>query len=59
MSFGARSRAVLASVGTLGLALAAAVSPASAADATPVTPTQLFNGNQSCSTDSDRPTYLW
>jgi hypothetical protein len=59
MSFGARSRAVLASLGTLGLALAATVSPASAADATPVTPTQLFNGYQSCSTDSDRPTYLW
>lgn len=59
MSFSARSRAVLASVGTIGLALAAAVSPASAADATPVTPAQLFNGYQSCSTDSDRPTYLW
>ncbi|WP_043666169.1 hypothetical protein [Streptomyces xylophagus] len=59
MSFGARSRAVLASLGAAGLALAAAVSPASAADATPVTPTQLFNGYQSCSTDADRPTYLW
>ncbi|MFJ5309398.1 hypothetical protein [Streptomyces sp. NPDC088350] len=59
MSFGARSRTVLASLGTLGLVLAASVSPASAADAAPVTPTQLFNGDQSCSTDSDRPTYLW
>ncbi|MFD4557433.1 hypothetical protein ACFWP5_24460 [Streptomyces sp. NPDC058469] len=59
MSFSARSRAVLASLGTLGLALAATVSPASAADATPITPTQLFNGDQSCSTDSDRPTYVW
>ncbi|MFD9514673.1 hypothetical protein [Streptomyces mirabilis] len=61
MSLGARSRAVLASLGTLGLclSLAAAVSPASAAGGTPTTPTQLFNGNRSCSTDADRPTYLW
>jgi hypothetical protein len=59
MSFGARSRVVLASLGTLGLSLAAAVSPASAADATPTTPTQLFNGYRNCSTDADRPTYLW
>jgi hypothetical protein len=59
MSFGARSRAVLAFLGTLGLALAAAASPASAADATPTTPTQLFNGYRNCSTDVDRPTYLW
>ncbi|WP_371674465.1 hypothetical protein OG985_22535 [Streptomyces sp. NBC_00289] len=58
MSFGARSRAVLASLGTLGLALAAAASPASAAAATPTTPTQLFNGYRNCSTDADRPTYL-
>lgn len=59
MSIGARSRAVLASLGTLGLALAAAVSPASAATGTPTTPTHLFNGNRNCSTDADRPTYLW
>jgi hypothetical protein len=59
MSIGARSRTVLASLGTLGLALAATVSPASAADAAPTTPTQLFNGYRNCSTDADRPTYLW
>ncbi|MEU1401764.1 hypothetical protein ABZ471_05240 [Streptomyces sp. NPDC005728] len=59
MSFGARSRTVLASLGTLGLALAAAASPASAAGGTPTTPTQLFNGYRNCSTDADRPTYLW
>ncbi|MET8953609.1 hypothetical protein ACWEQN_29675 [Streptomyces sp. NPDC004129] len=58
MSFGARSRAVLASLGTLGLALAVA-SPASAAGGTPTTPAQLFNGYRSCSTDTDRPTYVW
>ncbi|MFK0113392.1 hypothetical protein [Streptomyces sp. NPDC091217] len=59
MPFGARPRAVLALLGTLGLSLAAAVSPASAAGGTPTTPTQLFNGNRNCSTDADRPTYLW
>lgn len=59
MSFGARSRAVLASLGTLGLALTAAASPASAAGGTPTTPTQLFTNYRSCSTDADRPTYLW
>ncbi|UUU23733.1 hypothetical protein [Streptomyces sp. DSM 40750] len=58
MSSGTRSRAVLASLGTLGLALAAA-SPANAAAGTPTTPTQLFNGYRHCSTDADRPTYLW
>ncbi|WP_308114596.1 hypothetical protein [Streptomyces sp. ISL-12] len=52
-----RPRAVLASAGTLGLALAAAVSPAGAADGTPTTPTQLFNGYRHCSTDADRPSY--
>ncbi|BBC35020.1 hypothetical protein SGFS_063140 [Streptomyces graminofaciens] len=57
MPFGTRARAVLASLGTLGLALAA--SPANAADGTPTTPTQLFNGYRNCSTDADRPTYLW
>lgn len=57
MSFGARPRTVLASVGTLGLALAAAVSPASAADGIPITPTQLFNGYRHCSTDADHPSY--
>ncbi|MFD4606797.1 hypothetical protein ACFWOT_01520 [Streptomyces sp. NPDC058440] len=31
----------------------------SAASGTPTTPTQLFNGNQSCSTDETTPTYLW
>ncbi|MFI9600908.1 hypothetical protein ACIHCX_13640 [Streptomyces sp. NPDC052043] len=30
----------------------------SAASGTPTTPTQLFNGVQSCSTDADKPTYL-
>ncbi|RRQ87411.1 hypothetical protein [Streptomyces griseofuscus] len=58
MSFGARSRAALASLGTLGLALVAGVSPASAADGKPTTPTQLFNGYRTCSTDAHRPTYL-
>ncbi|GHE39681.1 hypothetical protein [Streptomyces capitiformicae] len=58
MSFGARSRAVLASLGTLGLALASAPS-ANAADGTPTTPTQLFNGYRHCSTDADRPSYRW
>jgi hypothetical protein len=41
------------------LALAAAASPASAADGTPTTPTQLFNGYRHCSTDADRPSYRW
>ncbi|MFD9395956.1 hypothetical protein ACFWBB_36015 [Streptomyces sp. NPDC060000] len=59
MSFGTRSRAVLAFLGTIGLVLAAAASPASAAGRTPTVPTDLFNGHQSCSTDADRPTYLW
>ncbi|MFK0110926.1 hypothetical protein [Streptomyces sp. NPDC091217] len=54
-----RARAVLAVLGTLGLALAAAAAPANAAAPTPVTPTQLFNGYQNCSTDADQPTYLW
>ncbi|MEU6201797.1 hypothetical protein [Streptomyces sp. NPDC047061] len=58
MSFGAPVRAVLAILGTLGLSVAAAVSPASAAGGTPTTPTQLFNGYRNCSTDADRPTYL-
>ncbi|MEU5637208.1 hypothetical protein ACH47C_13295 [Streptomyces rishiriensis] len=58
-SFGPRQRAVLALLGALGLSLAAAVSPASAAGGTPTAPTQLFNGNRNCSTDADRPTYLW
>lgn len=31
----------------------------SAASGTPTTPTQLFNGNHSCSTDANKPTYLW
>ncbi|MER6082886.1 hypothetical protein [Streptomyces sp. NPDC001833] len=57
MSFGARSRAVLALLGTLGLSLAAAASPASAAGGTPTAPTQLFNGYRNCSTDADRPTF--
>jgi hypothetical protein len=59
MSFGARPRTVLASLGTLGLVLTGAVSPASAADGTPTTPTQLFNGYRHCSTDADRPSYRW
>ena len=59
MSFGARPRAVLAFLGTLGLALAAAASPASAVDGTPTTPTQLFNGYRHCSTDATRPAYQW
>ncbi|MFF7472664.1 hypothetical protein [Streptomyces sp. NPDC008092] len=58
ISFGARPRAVLALLGTLGLSLAAAASPANAADGAPTTPTQLFNGYRNCSTDADRPTYL-
>ncbi|MFF3940926.1 hypothetical protein [Streptomyces phaeofaciens] len=59
MSFGARPRAVLASLGTLGLVLTGAASPASAADGTPTTPTQLFNEYRHCSTDADRPSYRW
>lgn len=59
MFFAARPRAVLACLGTLGLALAAATSPASAATGTPTTPTHLFNGYRHCSTDADRPSYLW
>ncbi|MEU9437243.1 hypothetical protein [Streptomyces sp. NPDC048252] len=59
MSFGTRSRAVLACAGILGLTLAAAVSPAIAAARTPTVPHDLFNGRQSCSTDADRPTHLW
>ncbi|MEU2282144.1 hypothetical protein ABZ614_09440 [Streptomyces sp. NPDC013178] len=59
MSFGARPRAVLVSLGTLGLVLTGAASPASAADAAPTTPTQLFNGYRHCSTDADRPSYHW
>ncbi|MFE7931548.1 hypothetical protein ACFU6S_23035 [Streptomyces sp. NPDC057456] len=59
MSLGARPRAVLASLGALGLALAAAASPASAAGGTPTTPTQLFDGYRHCSTDADRPSYRW
>ncbi|MFH9086728.1 hypothetical protein [Streptomyces sp. NPDC017673] len=58
-SFGARPRAVLASLGILGLALAAAASPASAAAGAPTTPTQLFDGHRHCSTDADRPAYRW
>ncbi|MEW1773307.1 hypothetical protein [Streptomyces sp. NPDC086777] len=58
MSFGARPRAVLALLGTLGLSLAAAALPASAADGVPTAPTQLFNGYRNCATDADRPTYL-
>ncbi|MFJ8489010.1 hypothetical protein ACIRBZ_11680 [Streptomyces sp. NPDC094038] len=58
MSFGARSRAVFATLGTLGLSLAAAVTPASAAGGTLTTPTQLFNGYRNCSTDANRPVYL-
>ncbi|MFD3733105.1 hypothetical protein [Streptomyces sp. NPDC058632] len=59
MSFGAGLRAVLASLGVLGLTLAAVASPASAADGTPTAPTQLFNGNRHCSADVNRPTHLW
>jgi hypothetical protein len=58
MSFGRRSRAALVFLGTLGLALAAAA-PADAASGTPTTPTELFNGNRSCSTDANNPTYVW
>ncbi|MEV7146145.1 hypothetical protein AB0O05_06555 [Streptomyces sp. NPDC093084] len=58
-SFGSRQRAVLALLGALGLSLAGAVSPAGAADGTPGAPTQLFNGDRNCSTDTARPTYLW
>jgi hypothetical protein len=58
MSLSARPRAVLALLGTAVLALFAA-SPAHAATGTPTTPTDLYNGNQSCSTDMARPVYLW
>ncbi|MER7394886.1 hypothetical protein ABT381_05140 [Streptomyces sp. NPDC000151] len=55
---GARPRAVLATLGILGMALAAAVSPASAVDVAPTVPTQLFNGNRHCSTDAQESTHL-
>ncbi|MFF7332964.1 hypothetical protein [Streptomyces sp. NPDC008150] len=58
MSVGTRSRAALASLGVLGLALAAAVSPAHAAGGTPATPTQPFNGHKNCSADAAHPTFL-
>ncbi|SFY47027.1 hypothetical protein STEPF1_00233 [Streptomyces sp. F-1] len=54
---GARTRAVLASAGALGLALALA-SPAMAASATPATPTGLLNGDKVCATDADAPAYV-
>jgi hypothetical protein len=53
----ARTRATLASVTTIGLALLVAT-PASAAGGTPTTPTQLFNAYQACSTDSSAPVYV-
>ncbi|MGW9025532.1 hypothetical protein ACWGQ5_15175 [Streptomyces sp. NPDC055722] len=55
---GARLSAALASLGVFALALVAA-SPAVAASGTPTTPTELFNEYQSCSTDANKPTYLW
>ncbi|MFK0170335.1 hypothetical protein ACIQU5_16155 [Streptomyces sp. NPDC090306] len=58
ITVGTRSRAVLASLGVLALALAAAVTPAHAADTTPPTPTQPFNGNRACSTEADQPTFV-
>ncbi|MEU1520205.1 hypothetical protein ABZ490_50270 [Streptomyces sp. NPDC005811] len=57
--FGARPRAVLASLGASGLLLAAATTPASAAGGVPLTPTQLFDGYRHCSTDASRPSYRW
>jgi hypothetical protein len=59
MSSGARSRAVLAAMGTLGVAWAVGAPPANAADGVPTAPTQLFNGHRNCSAGADRPTYLW
>jgi hypothetical protein len=50
-------RAALASLGAVGLALTAAA-PAFAAGGTPATPTQLFNGLRSCSTDPAAPSFL-
>ncbi|GGR77796.1 hypothetical protein GCM10010269_16340 [Streptomyces humidus] len=60
MSFGTRSRAVLAFLGSVGLTLTLTVtaSPASAVGGTPTVPTDLFNSHKSCSTDADRPTYV-
>lgn len=55
-SLGTRARVALASLGALGLA-AAVTGPASAAVATPTTPTQLFNAYQYCSTDQNAPSY--
>jgi len=57
MSCGTRTRAVLASVGALGLALAAA-SPAMAASGTPTTPTELFSSDEACATAAGSPDYV-
>lgn len=57
MSLGGRLRAALVSLATLGVALAVA-SPAIAESAAPSTPTELFNGYRSCSTDVNSSTYL-
>ena len=58
ISIGTPLRATFALLGALGLGLVAA-SPSVAASGTPTTPTELFNGYQTCSTDTDAPTYLW
>ncbi|MFE0465309.1 hypothetical protein ACFW1A_39280 [Kitasatospora sp. NPDC058965] len=51
-----RARAAVAAGLTLGLALLGAA-PASAVGGTPVTPTELFNDLQACSTDQNAPVY--
>ncbi len=51
------TRTALAALGAVGLALAAAA-PAAAANGTPITPTELFNGYQACSTDANTPAFV-
>ncbi|MEU1932584.1 hypothetical protein ABZ516_35320 [Streptomyces sp. NPDC019826] len=59
MSFGARPRAVLASLGAVAMALAGAATPANAVDGTLTPPTHLFNEYRHCATDAQQPSYRW
>jgi hypothetical protein len=54
---GARIRAACTAAAAISMALLAAA-PASAADGTPTTPTELFNQYQACSTDVNAPVYV-